>query len=368
MDLGDGRAAAERYRSRVRGCLLGGAIGDALGAPVEFWSAERILEAYGPDGVRGYPSGQVTDDTQMTLFTVQGLIRAGIRRDRGLGLTLGLVHEAYDHWLDTQLLPGPRAAAVGPLGRQAWLYHRRAPGTTCLDALTAAREGADSIHQYGHQAGNDSKGCGGVMRVAPVGLLPLDGAPDDWFLDAGATLAGFTHGHPTGRLAAGALGSIVHHLVGGASLDEALDATAEALAGREGHEETTAALQAARQLARHTAPSPQTVATLGAGWVAEEALAIAVYAALVHPGPGEMLDALSVAVTHAGDSDSTGAICGNILGAWHGETALPPALVFTVEGRATILELADDFVLEFTTPNHLHGEYGPETGWRRRYS
>jgi ADP-ribosylglycohydrolase len=360
------RGTAERYRSRVRGCLLGGAIGDALGAPVEFWSAERIVAEHGAAGVRSCP-GRITDDTQMTLFTVQGLIRAGIRRDHGLGLTVAVAHEAYDHWLDTQILPGPPDDAVGPLGRAAWLYDRRAPGKTCLDALTRARDGAAHIRRYGDQAANDSKGCGGVMRVAPVGLLPPDGADDAWFLDSAATLAGYTHGHTTGRLAAGALGSVVHHLVAGADLDGALDATVALLADRDGHEETTAALAAARALAG-TKPTPETVATLGAGWVAEEALAIAVYAALAHPGPDEMLDALSAAVTHDGDSDSTGAICGNILGAWHGETALPPPLVFTVEGRGTILELADDLVLEFTVPGELHGEYGPHTGWRQRYS
>jgi ADP-ribosylglycohydrolase len=72
-------------------------------------------------------------------------------------------------------------------------------------------------------------------------------------------------------------------------------------------------------------------------------------------------------VTHSGDSDSTGAICGNILGALHGETALPPELVFTVEGRPVILQLADDFALEFTTASRLHGDYGPHTAWTTRY-
>jgi ADP-ribosylglycohydrolase len=106
-----------------------------------------------------------------------------------------------------------------------------------------------------------------------------------------------------------------------------------------------------------------TVEQLGGGWVAEEALAIAVYAALAYPEPEQFLDALALSVTHSGDSDSTGAICGNILGALHGETALPPELVFTVEGRAVILELADDFALEFTRPTRLHGDYGPHTAW-----
>src|SRR6266542_300378 len=91
------RVWLERYRSRVRGSLLGGAIGDALGAPVEFLNVAAIQAAHGtvrrflphPDGAA---PGTVTDDTQMTLYTADGLVRAGIRRDRGLGLTVAVVH------------------------------------------------------------------------------------------------------------------------------------------------------------------------------------------------------------------------------------------------------------------------------------
>jgi ADP-ribosylglycohydrolase len=159
----------------------------------------------------------------------------------------------------------------------------------------------------------------------------------------------------------------VHRLVAGDELYRALDVTIDLLALRN-DTETVTALRAARVLARGAQPAVAAVESLGGGWVAEEALAIAVYAALTAPAPEQFLDALETAVTHSGDSDSTGAICGNILGAWHGETALPPELVFAVEGRGTILELADDLVLEFTQPERLHGEYLPETGWRQRYS
>ncbi|WP_433159139.1 ADP-ribosylglycohydrolase family protein [Kribbella sp. CA-247076] len=364
------RVAEEAWRSRVRGCLLGGAIGDALGAPVEFDSAGSIVAAH-PEGLRtfvsgsaGWPPGTITDDTQMTLFTVEGLIRAGVRTDRGIGFTVAVVHHAYDRWLDTQLLPAPSGERSGWLQGQQWLYARRAPGNTCLSALTEARAAWTDFPQYGAQAKNDSKGCGGVMRVAPFGLLPTRWSERDWVFDSAAQAAGYTHGHPTGKLAAGALAVIVREICDGADLDTALDGAGAVLAQRPDHEETSTALAAARHLAA-TAPEhgPDTVEKLGGGWVAEEALAIAVYAALVHREPEAFLDALSLAVTHSGDSDSTGAICGNILGALHGETALPPELVFTVEGRAVILELADDFALEFTRPDRLHGDYGPHTAW-----
>jgi ADP-ribosylglycohydrolase len=109
------------------------------------------------------------------------------------------------------------------------------------------------------------------------------------------------------------------------------------------------------------------IEALGGGWVAEVALAIAIYATLVHPGPEDVLKALSLAVSHSGDSDSTGAICGNILGALHGESALPVELLFELEGRGTLLELADDFINEFTKSGQLHGDYGPYTRWNTRY-
>lgn len=353
--------------------MLGGAIGDALGGPVEFSQGQEIVAAH-PEGLRGFvaggtgwPAGTVTDDTQMTLFTVEGLIRAGVRTDRGLGFTVAVVHHAYDRWLDTQLLPGPSGALDGWLQGEQWLYARRAPGNTCLSALTEARKGGDRIQQFGGQAVNDSKGCGGVMRAAPFGLLPAKWFSAEWAFDSAAQAAGYTHGNVTGKLASGALAAIVHAICQGADLNSALDSAQALLAQKPGHEETSTALAAARELAANSQPGPATVERLGGGWIAEEALGIGVYCALAYPEPEQFLDALALAVTHSGDSDSTGAICGNILGALHGETALPPELVFAVEGRGVILELADDLVFEFTQQPRLHGEYGPETGWRQRY-
>jgi ADP-ribosylglycohydrolase len=365
------RARAEEYQARVRGALLGGAIGDALGYPVEFMASSEIHARHGEDGVREYVDaggyGLISDDTQMTLFTVEGLTRAGVRTDRGIGFTVAVVHHAYDRWLDTQLHPGPTGERDGWLQGESWLYSRRAPGETCLCALEDARQGAARIRTYGAQAANRSKGCGGVMRSAPFGLMP-PGLGGSWpVFDFAAEAAGYTHGHPTGKLASGALALIVSHIVAGDDLPTAVDATLAVLAHYEHHEETTTALHGAITAATHKPPTPCTVEELGSGWIAEQALAIAVYAALAHPRPEEFLDALSLAVTHSGDSDSTGSICGNILGALHGETALPPELAFEVEGRGTVLQLADDFVWEFTTPRRLHGDYGPVTRWTERY-
>ncbi len=371
-----GRPELEAYRSRVRGCLLGGAIGDALGGPVEFWDLERIRRECGEGGVREYvaedvagaPSyGRITDDTQMTLFTVEGMIRASVRTDRGLGFTVAVLQHAFDRWLDTQLQDGPDGQRDGWLITRRWLYSRRAPGNTCLSALQAARGEGRRLERFGQPAHNQSKGCGGVMRSAPLGLMPpwIWGSLP-WQYDIAAEAAGYTHGHPTGKVASGALTVLVGAIVRGQDLLDAVETTLRLLREQEHHEETVRAIEHAVDAARR-APSAAVMESLGGGWVAEEALAMAIYAALAHQEPDEVLDALALAVTHSGDSDSTGAICGNILGALHGETALPAELAFEVEGRDTILTLADDFSYEFTAGNRLHGDYGPYTRWTERY-
>ncbi|MEJ8671836.1 ADP-ribosylglycohydrolase family protein [Streptomyces sp. MS1.AVA.1] len=189
------------------------------------------------------------------------------------------------------------------------------------------------------QVNPDSKGCGTVMRSAPFGLLDsADGA-----FAMAARAAQITHGHPTGYYAAGALAAIVAHLVAGDSLEGAVLRTLRLLARHPGHEETSAALTKALDLAQEGSPTAEKIESLGAGWVAEEALAIGVYCALVAPS---VPDALLLSVNHSGDSDSTGSVCGNLLGARHGDHGLPHAWLERVEGRAQIAALADDLAAE----------------------
>lgn len=321
---------------RILGCLLGGAIGDALGAPVEFWSSERIVREF-PDGVRTYlPSGcgdllgLITDDTQMTLFTLEGLLRA--KRDPSLD-PIEEVHRSYVEWWATQKLDGPpEDADPGSLVAEPWLYSRRAPGVTCMSALRqAVQDGA-----LGKAADNDSKGCGAVMRSAPFALIGMDDAAD-----LAMRAAALTHGHPSGQVSAGALVVMVESLLAGEALPGSIGAALDWCDGVTGGQETREALMRALAADRlGSAPTAETIQRLGAGWVGEEALAIAVFCALSFPERDQVLDALSLAVSHGGDSDSTGAICGHLVGALHGVQALPPALARECEGHATVRRLA----------------------------
>lgn len=320
-----------KYRDRVRGCLLGGAIGDALGAPIEFSSLRDIRKHHGASGITGYVrdwrgrTGLITDDTQMTLFTVEGLL-------------LGDVRQAYLRWLDTQDHQAPAPPShpwqVGALREEAWLYSRRAPGNACLSGLHQPFPGPAAMGEPG-PVNPGSKGCGTVMRSAPFGLLA---ASTREAFETAAACAQITHGHPTGYLAAGAFAAIVRELVEGAALEPAVEAGTDLLAGYPGHEETSRALRSAVALAASGAPTPEAVESLGGAWVAEEALAIGVYCALAGASVEE---ALLLSVNHSGDSDSTGSVAGNLLGTWLGAQALPGRWVRELEGLDTIERLAE---------------------------
>jgi ADP-ribosylglycohydrolase len=344
------------YHDRVLGCVLAGAAGDALGAPVEFASIEEIRSRFGARGIADYASafglrGAVTDDTQMTLFTLEGVVRAHVRQRVAGGADMIVVlHKAYLRWLYTQGQQVPRAVLDGWLITEPGLYAQRAPGNTCLSALRDTIDGT----RIGtiERPINDSKGCGGVMRAAPVALWP--GTPAEIFR-LGADAAALTHGHPSGYLAAGALAVIVKQLLHGAVLEAAVEQARAELVTWRGHEEVLTALDNAILLAKNGAPTPEAIAErLGGGWVAEEALAIAVCAALAAEDLG---DGLRIAVNHSGDSDSTGSICGNILGARDGMNAIPARLRDHVELRWLMEPLATAALAEFGEQPPLHNNW-----------
>ena len=337
-----GRAA----REGVVGCLLGGAVGDALGAPVEFLSLDEIFQRFGPSGVTGYAPAyggiaKITDDTQMTLFTAEGLLRGWVRGClKGPATYKDVTAHAYLRWLRTQgespicdlgLFP----EETGWLFQQRALHSRRSPGNTCLAALKAMGE-------LGEPALNESKGCGGVMRTAPVGMffwrLHDQGARSDAFR-LGAELAAITHGHPSGSLTAGVLAVLIYELLDGMRFPEALVAAKGILQLKPGHGETLGAIEMAETLAKSGQPHEEAIKTLGEGWVAEEALAISIYCALV---ARDFKQGVILAVNHDGDSDSTGSITGNLLGAKLGVKAIPSDWLEPLELREVITELAND--------------------------
>lgn len=346
-------AYEETMKNRFTGCLLGGALGDALGWDVEFDSLEEIMERHGSQGILEPVANQaglyeITDDTQMTLFTAEGILQAWASA-RHFGPPPDFqrcLHQAYRRWLHTQGEGGGETTG-GWLLTIPGLHARRAPGNSCLSALKENRCGTlqDRI--------NDSKGCGGVMRVAPIGLLAvriIDGEPHDkarFAFELGCIAAAITHGHPSGYLPAGFLAALITLLTLGTALEPAVEELLSLLETSQDADETVAAIRSALELFRdpHVKPGPEAVESLGSGWVGEEALAIAIYCAL--SAQGDLVKGLQLAVNHSGDSDSTGSITGNLLGASVGMQGLPQTWLEKLECADIIIQMAEDLHAAF---------------------
>jgi ADP-ribosylglycohydrolase len=132
----------------------------------------------------------------MTLFTAEGVIRAAVRHtNRGICHPTSVIHRAYLRWLQTQGYTAQIEVKMDGwvAGLQA-LHAQRAPGNTCIAALRGAT-------QLGEAVRNESKGCGTVMRIAPIGLA----CPEDMAFQAAVESAALTHGHPTALASAGFL-------------------------------------------------------------------------------------------------------------------------------------------------------------------
>ena len=221
----------------------------------------------------------------------------------------------------------------------------RAPGNTCMSALYAISNG--------HEPHNNSKGCGGVMRVAPVALFGLG---EGRFSDIeqmdriAADAAEMTHQHPLGYIPAALMTHVVYRLATDdaptcdalvAYVEEGLD-TLDRLFSQHANsmEYMRMLVKKAFTFAASDLSDNEAVELIGGGWVGDEALAIALYCAAKHFDDFEK--AMIAAVNHAGDSDSIGSIAGNILGAAIGYEALPEFYKKDLELHDVILEIADD--------------------------
>jgi ADP-ribosyl-[dinitrogen reductase] hydrolase len=322
-----------------------------------------IRRQAGADRLTNWPerAGAVTDDTQMTLFTLEGLIRASVAARSGQPADpVQVLYRAYLRWLATQDGPALATGEDGWLVSEKLLHQQRAAGLTCLSALRSRRAGAPGDPL------NNSKGCGGVMRAAPCGLMVDD--PGRAF-DLGCASAALTHGHPSGWYPAGVLAATVCIEVRGTALPEAVNAARRLLDGRPGAGETAEALDSAVGVAaRRRHMTPEDLEMLGAGWVGEEALAIAMACALTAADRGAEsstpAEALLLAASHSGDSDSTAAIAGNLLGAAWGTAAFPEQWWRAIDVREIVEELVADARAEWTAAQA--GEPVDES-WRRRY-
>lgn len=362
---------AKRVPDSIRGCLMAGAAGDALGYEVEFMSRRSILSRFGENGITKFAldsngKALISDDTQMTLFTANGMLM-GLTRGymRGIGgRPEKYVDGAYLDWYYTQT--GRKREMLIDDWHPTWLRdlpemaQLRAPGNTCLSAC-------ESLFR-GEKVQNNSKGCGGIMRVAPMALLIAgyasrneNGYPIEELAEAGGEIAEVTHKHPLGFLPASLLTVLLYKVAPMTAkhvreeFDSIVADTVNILdriykgkyeADKQYLKELT---EKAVRLAYSDISDANAIRELGEGWVAEETWAIALYSAIRHIDSVE--DAIIVSVNHDGDSDSTGSVCGNIMGAIYGYEHIKERNIFCPEGKQLeetlelseiILALADD--------------------------
>ena len=387
---------AKRVPDSIRGCLMAGAAGDALGYEVEFMSRRSILSRFGENGITKFAldcngKALISDDTQMTLFTANGMLM-GLTRGymRGIGgRPEKYVDIAYLDWYYTQT--GKKREMLIDDWHPTWLRdlpemaHRRAPGNTCLSAC-------ESLFR-GEKAQNNSKGCGGIMRVAPMALLDAGYASRnensysiEELAEAGGEIAEVTHKHPLGFLPASLLTVLLYKVIPmtAKQVQEEIDSivadTVNILdriykgkydADKRYLKELT---MKAVQLAHSDISDADAIRQLGEGWVAEETWAIALYCTIRHIDSVE--DAIIASVNHDGDSDSTGSVCGNIMGAIYGYEHIKERNIFCPEGKKLedvlelseiILALADDL-----STGCIISEYDPidtpeKRQWYERY-
>jgi ADP-ribosylglycohydrolase len=286
---------------------------------VEFLSRRDILTKHGPEGVQdfhpcgSFRPGSFSDDTQMTVATAEGLVRA--RAAGRLNDPIPFIYDAYLTWLWSQELP----------------ENVRAPGRTCISALRTGICGTIE------QPLNNSKGCGGAMRVAPIGLV----YEPTMAFEIGARAAAITHGHPSGYLSAGFLAGLIAEITNGVSLSAAIDKTMGRLQQWRGHEETLGKIWQAIDLVGTDIPAHDCIAAIGQGWTGDEAMGIAVFCSLRFP---DFRSAVLAAVNHSGDSDSTASICGSIMGTQLGIEAIPATWIDRVGGSAMLRRVAVELV------------------------
>jgi len=341
------------FDARFIGAFTGFAVGDAFGYPCREMSYEKICSRFEKKGCLRLPinaasdSALFTDNTQLTLFTADGIIWASYSNaPEGVNYS-EYVFYAYQYWLYTQTktVADERYSWIfdrnanpyrSKLIKTKGLYKKRFSSTVNIDALLEA-----SNMNYGKigKSLNNNSDNGGLKRVMPAGLY----FNYDTLLAfrAGADFAAITHGDPTAFLAAGCYSAIIAELVNGARIDDALDKAMVILKSYKNFDECYKTLENVKNLlADASVPPLEAVSEIGRGVRADEALGIAVFCAALHEDSYE--NAVRLAVNHDGESDVCGALCGGLLGAYHGARFVPKKWV----KKLSLLRLIEDTAIE----------------------
>lgn len=350
---------------KIRGCLIGGAVGDALEYQIEF--ARGIKDKQ----VKRFKDevGIISDDTQMTLFTATALLWAQTQKLIGnekVSLRDSM-HSSYLDWLDTQR--GTLAhKSISWIKTIPELNKLRAPGNTCLSSLSSGKIGSTV------QPLNHSKGCGTIMRIAPCAMFADN--PDHAGIIA-VDCSVITHGHVLAWIPSYVCSHMIKSILdGNGDIYDALYRALNGLRSRASLFKENIPMfrknslgvfldlvRIAIDLSKKDMRDTDAIRMLGEGWTADEAFAIAIYSCLKYQDSFE--NSVVCAVNHDGDSDSTGAIAGNIMGALLGYQNIPSYYKDNVELNDVIVEIADD--ISTISSKGANNDLIQDSNWCKKY-
>ena len=338
-----------KKRAAWRGCLLGLAVGDAMGYTVNSHTLAEIREDYGPNGLQGYDpvSGyaDVTSYTQLAAFTANGLLY-GITMGRSKGTMspfINYIARSHWEWASSQQMMDRPARTACWLFREKPICQRRCMDTRMKEIILRKQ------FRTPEEPGNSMATPTAITAAVGVGLFfdPREMEQEE-FDRLGMEAIALTHGDPQAFLP----GAFVTHLVSLALRDadspmEALvEKTLEAFQQQFSHDYSRHASQLcslvkmALTLSRdRTIPAPEAMEKLQCKTGAQ-VLAGALYA--LTAGEDDFDNSLIIAVNHSGASAAVGALVGAVLGARLGEEALPEFYLECLECRDILQELADD--------------------------
>ena len=335
-------------QSAYRGCLLGLAVGDAMGYTVDAKSWDEIREDYGPNGLLGYDLvngyAEVTSYTQLAAFTANGLL-LGLTRGQLQGKMapfvryIGLSHR---EWAASQQRWNKPEKTFCWLYRKKEMCRRACMDTWMLDALNRRELGTpeDPDNHFATPAA--------ITAGLGVGLFFRPETMDQAEMDRlGAEAVALTHGSPLAFLP----GAFLAHLVSRVlrqpevSLEQLILETADAFRDQFEREysqagEICALVKQSVEMSHDWKIKPCDAMLRLRCENGAQVLAGAVYAMLV--GQEDFDTAMIIAVNHSGRSAAVGAITGAILGGRMGMEALPEFYLECLEPAEILMELADD--------------------------
>lgn len=335
-------------RSAYRGCLLGMAVGDAMGYTVDSRTWREIQEDYGPNGLLGYDLvngyADVTSYTQLAAFTCNGLL-LGLTRGQMTGRMAPFIKYialSSREWAASQRPWGRPSRTYCWLIRRPELCRRHCMDTRMLDSLSRENLGTLETPR------NSFSDPGGLTSAVGVGLFFHQDRMDQLEIDRlGAEAVALTHGNPGAFLSGAVLAHLLSRLIGrpNVPLKPLIVDAIETVKDQFGHQysqafEIATLVRHAMTYAQSPNLKPVDVMEQLSCETAAQVLAGAIYACLVSGGDFDR--AMITAVNHSGRSAAVGAVAGAILGIRLGEEALPEFYIECLEPAETLKELADD--------------------------